>query len=44
VAILIIGGYGFLGSYLAICVREREHAVVAMDNLVRQCSESNIDR
>jgi CDP-paratose 2-epimerase len=42
--ILIIGGCGFLGSQLAIDLRERGHDVVAMDNLVRRGSESNIGR
>lgn len=42
--ILITGGCGFLGSTLALYLRERGHDVVAMDNLVRRGSESNIDR
>jgi CDP-paratose 2-epimerase len=42
--ILITGGCGFLGSYLAIYLRERGHAVIVMDNLVRRGSESNIER
>jgi CDP-paratose 2-epimerase len=42
--VLITGGCGFLGSCLAMYLRERGHAVVAMDNLVRRGSESNIER
>jgi CDP-paratose 2-epimerase len=42
--ILITGGCGFLGSCLAIYLRERGHAAITMDNLVRRGSESNIDR
>jgi CDP-paratose 2-epimerase len=42
--ILITGGCGFLGSTLALYLRERGHEVVAMDNLVRRGSESNIER
>jgi CDP-paratose 2-epimerase len=44
VKILITGGCGFLGSQLALYLRERGHGVVAMDNLVRRGSESNIER
>jgi CDP-paratose 2-epimerase len=40
--VLITGGCGFLGSTLALYLRERGHDVVAMDNLVRRGSESNI--
>ena len=40
--ILITGGCGFLGSQLALYLCERGHDVVAMDNLVRRGSESNI--
>ncbi|HEX3377087.1 MAG TPA: NAD-dependent epimerase/dehydratase family protein [Candidatus Acidoferrales bacterium] len=40
--VLITGRFGFLGSYLAIYLRERGHAVVAMDYLIGQGSESNI--
>ena len=40
--VLITGGCGFLGSTLALYLRERRHEVVAMDNLVRRGSESNI--
>jgi CDP-paratose 2-epimerase len=42
--ILITGGCGFLGSTLALYLREQEHYVVVMDNLVRRGSESNIER
>jgi CDP-paratose 2-epimerase len=42
--ILITGGCGFLGSTLAFHLREQGHDVVAMDNLVRRGSESNIER
>ena len=42
--ILVTGGCGFVGSELAIRLRESGHRVVAMDNLVRRGSESNIDR
>ena len=42
--VLITGGCGFLGSRLALYLRERGHNVVAMDNLVRRGSESNIER
>ncbi len=42
--ILITGGCGFLGSTLALYLRGRGYDVVALDNLVRRGSESNIDR
>jgi len=42
--ILITGGCGFLGSQLALHLREQGHGVVAMDNLVRRGSETNIAR
>ncbi|MGO9639758.1 MAG: NAD-dependent epimerase/dehydratase family protein [Candidatus Acidiferrales bacterium] len=42
--ILITGGCGFLGSQLALHLREQGHDVVAMDNLVRRGSETNIGR
>jgi CDP-paratose 2-epimerase len=42
--VLITGGCGFLGSTLTLYLRDREQAVVAMDNLVRRGSESNIER
>ena len=42
--ILITGSCGFVGSQLAIHLRERGHEVVAMDNLARRGSESNIER
>jgi CDP-paratose 2-epimerase len=41
---MITGGCGFLGSQLAFYLRERGHDIVAMDNLVRRGSESNIER
>jgi len=44
VKVLITGGCGFLGSQLALYLRDCGHAVVAMDNLVRRGSESNIPR
>jgi CDP-paratose 2-epimerase len=40
--VLITGGCGFLGSQLALYLCGRGHDVVAMDNLVRRGSESNI--
>jgi CDP-paratose 2-epimerase len=42
--VLITGGCGFLGSTLALHLREQGHDVVAMDNLVRRGSESDIER
>jgi CDP-paratose 2-epimerase len=42
--VLITGGCGFLGSQLSLHLREQGHDVVAMDNLVRRGSESNIAR
>lgn len=42
--ILITGGAGFVGSELAVRLREKNHRVVAMDNLVRRGSESNLER
>ena len=42
--VLITGGCGFLGSHLALYLRELGHDVVAMDNLVRRGSETNIER
>jgi CDP-paratose 2-epimerase len=44
VHILITGGAGFVGSELAIRMREKNHRVVVMDNLVRRGSESNLER
>jgi CDP-paratose 2-epimerase len=41
--VLITGGCGFLGSALGLYLQERGHRVVAMDNLVRRGSESNIE-
>jgi CDP-paratose 2-epimerase len=42
--VLITGGCGFLGSQLALHLREQGHRVVVMDNLVRRGSETNIAR
>jgi len=42
--VLITGGCGFLGSNLALYLRDRGHDIVALDNLVRRGSESNIER
>ena len=42
--ILITGGAGFVGSELAVRLREKNHAVVVMDNLVRRGSESNLEK
>ncbi len=42
--VLITGGCGFLGSQLSLHLREQGHDMVAMDNLVRRGSESNIAR
>jgi CDP-paratose 2-epimerase len=42
--VLVTGGCGFLGSALALYLRERAHDVVVMDNLVRRGSEANILR
>jgi CDP-paratose 2-epimerase len=42
--VLITGGCGFLGSTLALYLRDLRHNVVAMDNLVRRGSESNIEK
>jgi CDP-paratose 2-epimerase len=42
--VLITGGCGFLGSTLALYLCEQGYDVVAMDNLVRRGSESNIER
>jgi CDP-paratose 2-epimerase len=41
--ILITGGCGFLGAHVALYLRERGHDVLALDNLVRRGSESNIE-
>jgi CDP-paratose 2-epimerase len=42
--VLVTGGCGFLGSELALHLREQGYEVVVMDNLVRRGSESNIGR
>jgi CDP-paratose 2-epimerase len=42
--ILITGGCGFLGAELGLYLRARGHEILAMDNLVRRGSESNIER
>ena len=42
--VLITGGCGFLGAQLGLHLRQKGHDVVAMDNLVRRGSESNIER
>ncbi len=42
--ILITGGAGFVGSELAVRLREKNHRVLVMDNLVRRGSESNLER
>jgi CDP-paratose 2-epimerase len=44
VHILVTGGCGFVGSELALFLREEGHRVIVMDNLVRRGSESNLDR
>jgi CDP-paratose 2-epimerase len=44
VHILITGGAGFVGSELAARLSEKNHRVVAMDNLVRRGSESNLEK
>src|SRR6202035_3368191 len=40
--ILVTGGCGFIGSHVALHLREAGHKVVVMDNLVRRGSEKNI--
>lgn len=40
--ILVTGGCGFVGSHVAIHLRETGHKVSVMDNLVRRGSERNI--
>jgi CDP-paratose 2-epimerase len=44
VHILITGGAGFVGSELAVRLREKNHQVTVMDNLVRRGSESNLEK
>jgi len=40
--ILVTGGCGFIGSHVAVHLREQGHQVSVMDNLVRRGSEQNI--
>src|SRR5215469_13163772 len=40
--ILVTGGCGFIGSHIALHLREQGHQVSVMDNLVRRGSEQNI--
>src|SRR5215469_3561488 len=40
--ILVTGGCGFIGSHVALHLREQGHQVSVMDNLVRRGSEQNI--
>jgi len=40
--ILVTGGCGFIGSHVALHLREAGHQVAVMDNLVRRGSEKNI--
>lgn len=42
--VLITGGCGFVGSELALHLKENGYRVVVMDNLVRRGSEANIER
>lgn len=41
--VLVTGGCGFIGSYVALHLREGRHKVSVMDNLVRRGSERNIE-
>jgi len=41
--VLVTGGCGFIGSHVALHLREKGHNVVVMDNLVRRGSERNVD-
>ena len=40
--VLVTGGCGFIGSHVALHLREKGHKVSIMDNLVRRGSEKNI--
>ena len=40
--VLVTGGCGFIGSHVALHLREKGHKVSAMDNLVRRGAEKNI--
>lgn len=40
--ILVTGGCGFIGSHVALHLREKGHKVSVMDNLVRRGSEKNV--
>ncbi len=40
--VLVTGGCGFIGSHVALHLREAGHKVTVMDNLVRRGSEKNI--
>jgi CDP-paratose 2-epimerase len=39
---LVTGGCGFIGSHVALHLREKGHRVVVLDNLVRRGSERNL--
>ncbi len=40
--VLVTGGCGFIGSHVALHLREKGHKVSVLDNLVRRGSEENI--
>lgn len=40
--VLVTGGCGFIGSHVALHLREKGHKVSVLDNLVRRGSEKNI--